>query len=85
MIYVKRFFFLVSGIKIQNEQIPSGVYSALERANVTDSVLKSFNDVNLRWIAKENWKYSLNFDGMHISQILLLFEIFYSNYVRKNH
>lgn len=66
--------FFITGIKIQNEQIPSGVYSALERANLTDSVLKSYNDVNLRWIAKENWKYSLNFDGntfCHFSDSIL--------------
>lgn len=56
-------FSFITGIKIENEQIPSGVYSALERSNITDSVLKSFNDVNLRWIAKENWKYSIDFNG----------------------
>lgn len=62
---LRNIYILITGIKIQDEEIPSGVYSALERANITDWVLKSFNDVNLRWIAKENWKYSLNFDGMH--------------------
>lgn len=35
----------------------------MENGNVTDSVLNSYNDVNLRWIARDNWKYSLNFGG----------------------
>lgn len=51
------------GIEIPNEQIPSGVYSALENANLTDSVLNSYNDVKLRWIAKEKWTYSIDFNG----------------------
>lgn len=50
------------GIKVQHERIPSGVFSALQNANITDSVVKSYNDVNLRWIAKDKWKYSLEFD-----------------------
>lgn len=55
--------FFVAGIQIHDEHIPSGVYSALERANITDSVLNSFNDIDLRWIGMDNWKYSINFDG----------------------
>lgn len=55
--------FEFSGITVQNERIPSGVFSALENANITDSVLNSYNDVNLRWIAKDKWKYSLDFDS----------------------
>lgn len=46
-----------------NQTIPSGVYSALEEANVTESVMFSYNDVDLRWIANENWTYSLVFSG----------------------
>lgn len=53
----------VLGIVIGNQSIPSGVYSALEEVNVTESVLHSFNDVKLRWIANENWTYSLTFEG----------------------
>lgn len=52
-----------SGILVRNETLPSGVYSALKNAKVTDSVLNSFNDVDLRWIAREKWTYSLEFDG----------------------
>lgn len=55
-----------AGIEIPNEQLPSGVYSALENANLTDSVLNSYNDVKLRWIAKEKWTYSIDFDGKWI-------------------
>lgn len=50
-------------ILIRNESLPSGVYSALYNAKLTDSLLKSFNDVNLRWIAREKWTYSLEFNG----------------------
>ena len=52
-----------TGIQVHNERIPSGVYTALQNANITDSVLNSYNDVNLRWIAKDKWKYSVNFGG----------------------
>lgn len=58
------FLSLLTGIQIPNEQIPSGVYTALENANITESVFDSFNDINLRWIGKETWTYSLNFDGI---------------------
>lgn len=51
------------GIELVNQTIPSGVYSALEEANVTESVMFSYNDVDLRWIANENWTYSLVFSG----------------------
>ncbi|KAJ6639178.1 Beta-mannosidase [Pseudolycoriella hygida] len=50
-------------IQLINQTIPSGIYSTLESANVTGSVLYSYNDVNLRWIAKDNWTYSLLFDA----------------------
>lgn len=46
-----------------DQTIPSGVYSALEDANITGSVLYSYNDVNFRWIARDNWTYTLNFAG----------------------
>lgn len=48
--------------EISNITIPSGVYSDLESAGITESVLFSYNDVKLRWIAKENWTYSLQFN-----------------------
>uniref|UniRef100_A0A1B0EZX9 Beta-mannosidase-like galactose-binding domain-containing protein n=1 Tax=Phlebotomus papatasi TaxID=29031 RepID=A0A1B0EZX9_PHLPP len=43
--------------------LPSGVYTALQNAGLTGSVLHSYNDVNLRWIALDNWTYFLNFSG----------------------
>ena len=33
----------------------------MEEANLTESVLFSYNDVKLRWISLENWTYSLEF------------------------
>lgn len=51
------------GIQISGEILPSGVYSALENAKIVDSVVNSFNDVNLRWIARDVWTYSLKFDS----------------------
>jgi beta-galactosidase/beta-glucuronidase len=50
------------GIEITEIKIPSGVYSDLESAGITESVLFSFNDVALRWIGLENWTYSLEFN-----------------------
>lgn len=52
----------ISGIKIPGIALPCGVYSDLESQNLTESVLFSYNDVNLRWIAEQNWTYSLNID-----------------------
>lgn len=51
------------GIQIQDQRIPTGAYTALEKAGITDSLLSSFNDVDQRWIAHEEWTYSLSFDG----------------------
>ncbi|CAO1424510.1 unnamed protein product [Diamesa serratosioi] len=77
---------LVDGWSLQNENgtvelsslsIPNGVYSALEEAQVTESVLYSFNDVALRWIGLDKWTYSLHFevtkDELTHSQVLLAF------------
>lgn len=57
-----RFFLFVKAIALADQKLPSGVYSALENAGIVGSILSSYNDVNLRWIARENWTYSLNFD-----------------------
>lgn len=61
---------LNSGWKLANDsmqitdiKLPSGVYTELEKNNVTESVLFSKNDVDLRWIGLVNWTYSLNFKG----------------------
>ncbi|XP_036224160.2 beta-mannosidase [Bactrocera oleae] len=37
--------------------LPSGVYSAI----AGEDVLKSYNDIDLRYISYDNWTYSLNF------------------------
>ncbi len=57
------FMVCTQGIELKNQTIPSGVYSALEEAGITDSILYGYNDVNLRWVGKDNWTYSLVFDG----------------------
>lgn len=49
-------------MEVPNISIPSGVYSDLENAGITESVLFSYNDVDLRWIALENWIYKLDFN-----------------------
>lgn len=65
------------GIRLSNLTIPNGVYSALEEAKITESVLYSFNDVVLRWIGLDNWTYSLKFDvtkeEITHQQVLLVF------------
>ncbi|XP_037954159.1 beta-mannosidase-like [Teleopsis dalmanni] len=38
-------------------KIPTGIYSAL----YGEDVLKSYNDVNLRWVAYDNWTYKNTF------------------------
>ncbi|XP_055677414.1 beta-mannosidase [Lutzomyia longipalpis] len=50
-----------SSIIIEEISLPSGVYTALQEAHHVDSVLYSYNDVNLRWIAMETWTYTLDF------------------------
>ena len=60
----KNFNFLkqIPGLEVFDISIPSGVYSDLENAGITESVLFSYNDVSLRWIALENWVYKLDFN-----------------------
>lgn len=54
--------FIIKGIELHDISLPSGVYSELEKAEITGSVLFSFNDVQLRWIGLENWTYTLQFN-----------------------
>lgn len=61
---------ILEGIHLSNQKLPSGVYSALEEANITESVLHSFNDVALRWIAYDTWTYALKFNGILQSNIV---------------
>lgn len=53
----------IAGIKLNDQNLPSGVFSALEQAGLTESVLFSYNDVALRWIAADNWTYTREFNG----------------------
>lgn len=49
---------------IYQVEVPSGVYTELERHGKTESVLFSKNDVELRWIGESNWQYQFDFQGM---------------------
>lgn len=51
-------------IQLHDQSLPSGVFTALEAANLTGSLLYGYNDVRLRWIANDEWTYSLQFDGI---------------------
>lgn len=53
-----RSFFFRQGIELHELTLPSGVYSELEKANITESVLFSYNDVELRWVGLEDWNYT---------------------------
>lgn len=55
-------FRFLQGIVLNDISLPSGVYSELENAQLTESVLFSYNDVELRWIGLENWTYILEFN-----------------------
>uniref|UniRef100_A0A336MH08 beta-mannosidase n=1 Tax=Culicoides sonorensis TaxID=179676 RepID=A0A336MH08_CULSO len=44
-------------------EVPSGVYTELEKQGKTESVLFSRNDIELRWVAKSDWTYKFNFQG----------------------
>lgn len=53
---------IYASTEINNITIPSGVFSDLENANITESILFSYNDVALRDIAMVNWTYSKKFN-----------------------
>ncbi|XP_046686486.1 beta-mannosidase-like isoform X2 [Homalodisca vitripennis] len=43
--------------------VPGGIYTDLRTANVlTEDIFYRFNDINYRWVAKDNWTYSTFFD-----------------------
>lgn len=46
---------------ISNINLPSGVFTELERNGYTDSVLFSRNDIDLRWIGDVDWTYDTTF------------------------
>ena len=42
--------------------VPGGIYTDLREANIlTEDIYYRFNDINYRWVSKENWTYSLKF------------------------
>ncbi|XP_001359635.3 beta-mannosidase [Drosophila pseudoobscura] len=43
-------------LSIANQSLPSGIYSAFGA-----QVLESYNDINLRWLAYDNWTYTNKF------------------------
>lgn len=53
---------------IYRVEVPSGVYTELEKHKITESVLFSKNDVELRWIGQSDWTYSFEFQGMRSMQ-----------------
>ena len=42
-------------------KVPGGIYTDLERAGILRSVYYRFNDVEYRWVSKQNWTYSTSF------------------------
>lgn len=49
----------IAALRIENQTVPSGIYSALEQALIIESVLDFKNDLTTKWIARDNWTYSL--------------------------
>ncbi|XP_058443267.1 beta-mannosidase-like [Malaya genurostris] len=47
-------------IKLANVHLPSGIYTALEQASIIESIYDAKNDLSTRWIAKDNWTYSID-------------------------
>uniref|UniRef100_A0A8D8D9R6 Beta-mannosidase n=1 Tax=Culex pipiens TaxID=7175 RepID=A0A8D8D9R6_CULPI len=45
-------------LKMENQSIPSGVYTALEAALIIESILDHKNDLTTKWIALDNWTYT---------------------------
>lgn len=43
--------------------VPGGIYTDLQEAHIlTEDIYYRFNDINYRWVSKENWTYSLKFE-----------------------
>ncbi|XP_053698686.1 beta-mannosidase isoform X1 [Sabethes cyaneus] len=47
-------------LKMENLTLPSGVYTALEQGLIIESILDFKNDLTTKWIAHDNWTYSLD-------------------------
>lgn len=57
-----------AGIIVRNVVIPNGAYSVLEAAGFTKPVFESYNDVDLRWVARQNWTFETSFMSPAIGQ-----------------
>ena len=43
--------------------MPGGIYTDLKNAKILDdNLFYRFNDIDYRWVSKENWTYSTSFD-----------------------
>lgn len=62
-------------LTIAEQTLPSGIFSAF----YPGKLLESYNDVNLRWLAYDNWTYtnSFPFDVDHYKQVRSLFLTFH--------
>jgi len=64
-------------IRITNITIPSGIFTDLENAGITESILYSYNDRDLRDYARMNWIYSNSFmmaaDDLNHDFVILTF------------
>ncbi|CAG9811752.1 unnamed protein product [Chironomus riparius] len=64
-------------IKIENITIPSGIFTDLENAGITESILYGFNDRELRHYSYMNWIYSKSFivtaDDLNHEFVILTF------------
>lgn len=62
-------------LRIENQTIPSGIYSALEQALIIESVLDFKNDLTTKWIARDNWTYSVpipcNINELNFTHVIL--------------
>lgn len=56
---------LLTAISKSNIHLPSGVYSVL----YDEDILNSYNDINMRWIALDNWTYTRTFKGKFLVNI----------------
>ncbi|KAG8276108.1 hypothetical protein J6590_072523 [Homalodisca vitripennis] len=53
---------IFSGIRV-GATVPGGIYTDLRTANIlTEDIFYRFNDIDYRWVARDNWTYSTSFD-----------------------
>ena len=44
--------------------VPGSIYTDLVRAKFIGNPYYRFNDVEYRWVSRQNWTYSRNFNGI---------------------